>query len=583
MKVFRKIVLLLICFIMSLSVVGCAGGGDGGSGGGTGGNTGGSTSDLPASCDISFANYSNVQACSDISAYEAGVVDNRAVPQGVIISPYYTMIINGETVPVYASRSANGIHSFAYIDVLDTEDEGFNLNVKITVNSQTSVMRGSNPKVVVLPQSHGVEAVVNKETMTVSAVLSDYGSYSFVFNKKHKDPITIMVAESIDKTELFGNYEIEYITPGDYATATTNSQTIFTEENTVYYFSAGYYKIDSIELPSNSILYTEIGAYLELFNVDTNKYALKVQGSEQNQLENVKVVGRGLIDYSSCNGSWLEGHGEYYTPQKSHLWFWWINNLEISGMTVINSNTWTVYVESCKNVHVSNMFLIAYKTYADGIMLSNCIDSVVEKSFARTGDDAFEVKSRNASTRLTNNVIFQYCDAWTDKALAYGVVYECHNDTRNVIFRNCSVGFALGNWSSHLGCCVIQLGEQARPNRVNENIYFENIEIYQSFNKAILNCYVGGLPARKDDGSGHINNIYFKNITCETNYGKVLNVETYDTEDCSIGNIYIDNVVSNKTKVTSANIEDLMINAVKTSSGGLGGYDMSKLFIDTRI
>ena len=49
-------------------------------------------------------------------------------------------MVNGETVPVYAARSANGIHSFAYLDVKSGEADGsFSLNVEITPTSRKAI------------------------------------------------------------------------------------------------------------------------------------------------------------------------------------------------------------------------------------------------------------------------------------------------------------------------------------------------------------------------------------------------------------------------------------------------------------
>lgn len=109
------------------------------------------------------------------------------------------------------------------------------------------------------------------------------------------------------------------------------------------------------------------------------------------------------------------------------------------------------------------------------------------------GDDAFETKSTTANG-LTDNVLFRNNAAWTDKAVAYGCIYESNHDTRNVRFENCSVGFALGTWSNHLGCCVIQMGN--RKGAVMENITFDNIEVYMSHNDGLLNVYIGGSGGR---------------------------------------------------------------------------------------
>lgn len=65
---------------------------------------------------------------------------------GVIYSPYYTLTVNGEDVPVYATRSANGIHSFAYIDVEVTDKaKEFALNTEVTVLDAGSVLSERQP------------------------------------------------------------------------------------------------------------------------------------------------------------------------------------------------------------------------------------------------------------------------------------------------------------------------------------------------------------------------------------------------------------------------------------------------------
>jgi polygalacturonase len=193
--------------------------------------------------------------------------------------------------------------------------------------------------------------------------------------------------------------------------------------------------------------------------------------------------------------------------------------------------------------------LFAYRVFADGYMLSDCKDAVVEYNFARTGDDAFETKS-TSSSGLTERVLFQHNAAWTDKAVAYGCIYESNHDTRGVKFINNSVGFALGTWSPHLGCCVIQMGN--RRGATIEDILFKNMEIYASYNNAILNVFIGG-SGGIGEGWGTVNNIQFKNITATLNYGSVLNVQTRGSEDAYIKHLYLNNIVSNGERITSDN------------------------------
>lgn len=536
-------------------------------------------------CYFDTITYEGINSISNIDKYQSEVSlygnknNHNPVENGVILSPYYTLKVGETEVPVYASRSAHGIHSFAFLDVIDTGDEGFNLNVEITGTENSTVFNNKKASCIVLPESTGVETELNRDDKTVKATIKTFGSFSFVFNEEHYEPLTVMVYEKQDLDVLFNDYKIKNIPVGDYSITGDITKTNFTAENTVYYFGAGKYKIHSIVMPSNSVLYLAPGAYIEVIpsrveHTDGNKVwydrdrAISVAGKE-----NVVIAGRGIFDYSACSGSSEEN---WNTNDKDTFIISDSKNIKVLGLTAINAQHWTLCFYNSKNIQVKNVFFMAYRMYADGVMLSDCQDAVVEDSFIRTGDDAFETKSKGKTEMKADNILFQNNAAWTDKALAYGCVFESYNSTQNVTFKNCSVGFALGNWSDHLGCCVIQLGEKWYPDTVNENITFENIEIYSSHNNAILQCYVGGNPSKDELGAGTIKNIYFKNITAKTNLGFVLNLQTDNEEKCFIEDIYLDNIVSNDIEITSSNISKYLRDKV------IGGYDLTKLHINTR-
>ena len=63
---------------------------------------------------------------------------------------------------------------------------------------------------------------------------------------------------------MFNDYTIKNIPVGDYSVTGDITKTIFTAENTVYYFGAGRYKVQEIVMPSNSVLYIAPGAYIEV-------------------------------------------------------------------------------------------------------------------------------------------------------------------------------------------------------------------------------------------------------------------------------------------------------------------------------
>lgn len=526
-------------------------------------------------CEISPTTYTGVEklkSAAEISEYNKATKNTLPCENGVVVSPYYKLKINGKPVPVYGARTDNGIHSFAYVDVEKTENgKPFALNTELEFLDLSTVRYeyGVETSVDVLPESKGVKATMREESVT--CVIRDFGSYSFVFNEFHEEPLTLMVTKKENTERLFGDYEIVYFEPGDYSTVEMRDLTLFNQDETVYYFKKGRYKVDSFALSGHSILYLEQGAYLEVMPTAEGHSTsiMSVYGQE-----NVTVAGRGLLDFSACCGSVNEAQTGY-KHNKGGYNFTSCTDVTFSGITTINSQNWTLCMTDVKGVQVDNCMFFAYRVFADGVMLSDCQDAIVEDNFVRTGDDGFETKS-TSNAGLTDNVLFRNNAAWTDGAVAYGCIYEARHDTRNVRFENCSVGFALGTWSTHLGSCVIQLGN--RRDAKTEDITFDGFEVYKSFNPAVCSIYTGG-SGGAGEGWGHVDNIRFRNITVKYNYGAVLNLRTYD-ENSSIKNVYLDNVTTEGVKVTAENFFALgyFRNDVK------GGYDADKyLHINTEL
>ena len=501
-------------------------------------------------CSISTPVFNHVEECDDPSSFIASVSNNKPDDVGVIISPYYSLVVNNETIPVYAARTGHGIHSFAYVDVKQNNEE-FTLNVKLTPLSENSVV-SKDVIVDVLPCRQNVVATVDKD-LNVLATIKNYGSFSFVFDENYLEPVTLIVSPQDNKEELFARRDIKYFLPGDYSTKQDAFK--FTEENKIYYLKAGYYRIDTIEVPSNSVLYLEAGAYITILP----NLALKNAGLTNKGNSNITIAGRGLIDYSECCG------GEEAQPSdKSGIRFYNVANMKVQGITIINSQTWTLCFYNCDNVIVNDVTLISYRVFSDGVMLSGCRNSIVERNFARTGDDGFEVKASGA-TRVSDNVLFQHNDCWTDKADAYGCVYETDQDIANVTFKDCSVGFAIASWSNHLGCICFQLGNNRNDPKTIRNIKVNNIEIFKSENPAIINFYFGGYQGHYK-GYGHIKDIFVSNVTCKYNeavgnpYVSFCNHLPDQGESIDkIGtfeNINVSNIESNGTRLTTLNYKN---------------------------
>ncbi|HBF86196.1 MAG TPA: hypothetical protein DDW54_00795 [Clostridiales bacterium] len=432
----------------------------------------------------------------DIDSWKAQVFtpnggnNDDAVPDSVIKSPWHTLVINGTEVPVYTARCGKGAHSFAWADVV-TEKENFCLNVTLSTTK-------AYKKCEILPLGKNVSAKLNDKTVT--AKITDYGSYTFTFasasDAKVTDPalapITVMVTEETP-LQIPRGYDVEYVEPGIHETGELR----FTAEQTVYVIKSGLHDLSDINLPADSILYLERGAYLKCRDRllpngrhDTST-AIEIDGKD-----NVQITGRGLLDMGECVG----GDGKFKHVFKAKN----CKNMLLSGLTVVNSNTWTVTLYNCDESTVSNNLLLSYRTYSDGIMMSECRDCVGRYNFVRTGDDAIEFKGTGwAGSAVGRNCLYEYNDVWTDKGTAYGVVWESACDMTNMKFRNNSVGFAQPKWKTTNNVLDCRLG--TRTDTTWSDITFENIDIYHVISPNVMMIEMRGKGA-------NLENVLYKNI-----------------------------------------------------------------------
>lgn len=456
--------------------------------------------------------------------------DNSAQGEGIAYSCSLKCEIDGAEIPVYVARAAFSSHSFAFVEI---SGDAFPFEIRIKTTRQFNVAA-------VLPEKHGVKATAFGQHEFV-AVVKKTGTYTFVFDSGIEDAITVMVRKADDFAVPAG-YKEKTIGCGDHPL----EETEFTEEKTVYRFRAGNHIVRKIFLPSNSVLYFEPGAYVKI--VDSKERPGSIINARGKN--NVKVCGRGLLDFSSETA-----------PADVTVSFFDCKNVRMDGLTLIDSPSWTVCFTACENVEVSDMLVIAYRIFADGIMLSDCVNGYVHDSFLRTGDDAAEVKSTSDEKMRTDNILFKNLDAWTDKGCGYGIVFECNHDTQNVRFEDCSIGFALPNWSRHLGCLTVNTGNNAKS--TDYDIYFKNIEIYYSLCSAVSVCayegdihdiFVDGLTVKylfsdapvlvwvRDADKAHVKDVYLGNVSfggialTEKNQNKYVVIDVPD-------GVYVDSLV----------------------------------------
>lgn len=440
----------------------------------------------------------------DVQSWQAEVFTanggNNDMPtkNAVIHSPWHTLEINGTQVPVYTARCGKGSHSFAWVDVVDHQDD-FILEVKLA-------MHRTYAQCVVLPESREVDATIDGKNIT--SYIRNYGSFTYTFATSEEasvtdptmTPLTIMVTKE-EKLDVPAGYDVQYIDPGYHG----NNDLEFTDEYMYYVFRPGLHEICSINVPANSVLWLEKGAYLKctdrLLNPDNPNGGYNTQTAIHMQdSENPQVRGRGLLDM----GEVLGGDGKYkHVVNASRC-----QSPVVTGLTIINANTWTMCFYNNDDALMEYNLLLAYRTYSDGLMMSECRDSVGRYNFVRTGDDAIEFKGTGwGGSAVGSNCVYEYNDCWTDKGSGYCLTWESACDMENMTFRNNSLGFAQPTWSSGNNALDCRLGTDVESRW--GDVVFRDIEIYHVISPNVIITQMSGLGAILD-------NILFENITVKS-------------------------------------------------------------------
>ena len=206
---------------------------------------------------------------------------------------------------------------------------------------------------------------------------------------------------------------------------------------------------------------------------------------------------------------------------------------------------------------IRDLALIGYKTYSDGVMLSDCRNVTVDGCFVRTGDDALEVKSTFDGSVRAENIVFRNNAVWTDKGIAYGCVYESNFSQSGVTWENNSVGYALANWSQHLGCATVSING-SDPAVEDFDMTFKGMEIYYSCCPVITLVMHNG---------GYIHDIRFSDIHAKEVHLNpavsrsyidiwIKNEDRGPLSDFRLSDLYFDNISYNGVSLTAENAED---------------------------
>lgn len=322
----------------------------------------------------------------------------------------------------------------------------------------------------------------------------------------------------------------------------------------VLYFAPGVHVFDApIALDDNQTLYLERGAVV-------------CGGVSAKNKKNVSVLGYGIID----NGVLERGNGLAISISSCE-------NVRVEGITIVDSNEWSMHFPACTNVVVDNIKLIGMWRYnSDGCDFTNCQNAILRNSYLRNYDDCIVIKGLlwNPQKPILN-MLAENCVLWCD----WGRAMEIGAETSAPYFN----GVRFQNIDVIHGESVmmdIQHGDRADIS----NISFEDIrceyqtpwqrgvmqtapgQVYKNPDEAVmpvLSAIQTVQSAYSVDGkTGNIYNVSFKNIQVFSDDGRMPpSVYRANVDGTEIVGVDIEEVYLNGKRIDT--LEDFNIIAFK--------------------
>ncbi len=451
---------------------------------------------------------------------------------GIVISPYYTVSVEGKRIPVYASTvfvgtSQSGeLHSFAEVYVPQSKKFSFNMQL----NSKNYYLKN----VTVLPES--LETKTTCSAYVMNAKITDYGTYTFLFNDESQShAFTLFVREQIDEEQEIADLKAQY------------------GENAVYVVEKGFYPMDYVSITNGSIIYyLKQGAYL----LANHKYDINSDTDDQNTIEDGAASNNGIglsrypfLNFYNCNTIKILGNG---VVDLSHLdrherrgvVFTFSNDIEVRGVKIINPPEWAFITYRCTNIKVKDVDIFGYRQNSDAYAICNSQNVTVDNCFARSGDDLFDVKTLGGDENaISKNVTFTNCIAWNGKARCFGICGEVNRPISDITFKDCAVIYHDATWDTDRIPALAIIVEQGGGSI--SNVTYDNIEIHHASSRPI-----GCLIYSEAVQNMNISNITYKNIHYKSGLANKISTKNISSNFISAN---FENIEYNGLKITDLN------------------------------
>lgn len=217
---------------------------------------------------------------------------------------------------------------------------------------------------------------------------------------------------------------------------------------------SGVFKVTSLELKTNIELHLYPGATL-FFETNDFDYPVVMSRWEGVDREvyrsliyaedatNVSITGMGTID-GNGHDWWKifrENASELKFPRPTAISFNRCDKVNVSGITILNSPSWTVHPLKSNNVSVENISIINPKDSpnTDGIDPESCTNVRISNCYINVGDDCIAIKAgtEGAAEKIPcENITIENCNMLHGHG---GIVIgsEMSGDVKNVVVSNC--------------------------------------------------------------------------------------------------------------------------------------------------
>jgi hypothetical protein len=366
-------------------------------------------------------------------------------------SPVYVAHVRAITVvktPDVPEVQTDGEASFTSFDI--------GARVKVEVKCQEKVTAAK-----ILPASYGITPIFSGNRVT------------FLISKPEQLTLEIN-GDWNNSLHLFANpVETDVLNP---------------KADNVIYFGPGVHTIEPLKVGSGKTVYLAGGAvvYGKLTPGHEHDPVLLLEGS------NIKLLGRGILDgslhpKSTAASNLLRIHGD---------------NIDVEGIVLRDSSTWTVPIAGSTHVKIGNIKIFGWQGNADGIDVNNSQSVEVANSFIRTFDDLVVIKATDLNGLETKDVLVKHMVLWNEIAHALSIGAELRRPVENITFTDCDVIHSLDReW-------VLRIYHTDAASV--RHVVFDDIRIEED--RRFISLWINKARWSKDTDRGHIDDVTFRNI-----------------------------------------------------------------------